>query len=417
MKTRTQPRRRAPAIIAILMILIAPQWATAVHAAEAPPVPPPMDEAVARDWLARWEKNITASAAKRYCDREMGEELGWLISPFLSGFHYGYLTTGDTKWVDRLIDWADSLIRRGVKEPDGYIGWPKEGATGTSASSSLVTDSQLGEAMALEPIVLAADQIRKSPSLREKYGAKADEYIKLAEQTFQKWDSRGAWRKTPAGGLWVVPPFGIDQATGRWTAGYEARTTDGFSLPANKQNLVACWLIAMHQATGKPIYRDRAEMWFRVMKSLTRTHQDGRYLVWNYWDPLGPWDYKPDGSTKHWVGTHPNGGYYAVDVDGIVTAYQHGIVFTREDMDRLIATNRDFMWNRQVQGARFQRIDGEKPDSRWARSPGVLWWPLTEYDETLRKVFEANHDPAGWGGLGGTPRHLARFAPGLRSVP
>jgi acetyl esterase/lipase len=29
--------------------------------------------------------------------------------------------------------------------------------------------------------------------------------------------------------------------------------------------------------------------------------------LWNYWEPAGPWDYKPDGrSTKHWVGVHPN---------------------------------------------------------------------------------------------------------------
>lgn len=34
----------------------------------------------------------------------------------------------------------------------------------------------------------------------------------------------------------------------------------------------------------------------------------------------GAWDYKPDGSPKHWVGVHPNGGYYGIDVEGIVTA-------------------------------------------------------------------------------------------------
>ncbi|MCM8760036.1 MAG: hypothetical protein NC906_09755, partial [Candidatus Omnitrophica bacterium] len=51
--------------------------------------------------------------------KEMGEEIGWLISPFLNGFYYGYMATEDTKWIDNLIDWADSWIRRGIKEPDG----------------------------------------------------------------------------------------------------------------------------------------------------------------------------------------------------------------------------------------------------------------------------------------------------------
>ncbi|MGD0093582.1 MAG: hypothetical protein ABSE73_27045 [Planctomycetota bacterium] len=375
---------------------------------------PVMDEAKAKDWLSRWEKNITADARKeRYCDKEMGEELGWLISPFLNGFYYGYLATKDPKWAEMLVDWADSLIKRSIKEPDGYSGWPKLGATGTALTQDLYTDSQLGEAMALRPLVLMGNEIQKAPSFKEKYGQKAEQYIRLSEQIFEKWNSRGAWREVQDGGLWVVPPFGIDQKTGKWTEQYDRRNSEGFSLPDNKQNLVACWLIAMYDVTKKPVYKERAEKWFRVMKSRMKLREDGKYFVWNYWDAGGPWDNKPDGSLKHWVGVHPNGGYYGIDLEGIVTAYEHGLVFTKEDVDRLVATNRDFMWNKQVTGAGFQRIDGGKPDNRWAKSPGVLWVALLPYDETLRKVFESNHDPAGWGGLSATPQHLARFAAGL----
>ena len=63
-----------------------------------------MDKALAGQWLGRWEKNIVSDARNRYCDREMGEEIGWLVSPFLNGFYYGYLATGDTRWIDMLID-------------------------------------------------------------------------------------------------------------------------------------------------------------------------------------------------------------------------------------------------------------------------------------------------------------------------
>lgn len=383
-----------------------PNTQPAVKAAPATP----MDADLAKDWLARWEKNITGDSRNRYCDREMGEEIGWLVSPFLNGYYYGYQATGDTKWIDRLIDWSDAVVKRGVKEPDGYIGWPKEHGTSTgSFGKDWYTDNILGEAMALRPMVLMAGEILKTPALKAKYGDKARAYIKLSEQVFEKWDSRGAWRKTKEGGLWVVPPFGIDQKTGKWTDGYERRKTDGFSLPANKQNLVAEWLVAMHDVTGKRAYKDRAEMWWRVMKSRMRTSQGGKYYVWNYWDFGGPWDLKSGGEPMHWVGVHPNGGYYSVDVESIVTAYEHGLVFTKADIDRLVATNRDHMWNREVQGAKFGRIDGGQPDARWAKSPGVLWSALVPYDETLRKVFEANHDPAGWGGLAATPAYLARF--------
>jgi hypothetical protein len=113
---------------------------------------------------------------------------------------------------------------------------------------------------------------------------------------------------------------------------------------------------------------------------------------------------------------HPNGGYYAIDVEAIVDAYEHGLVFTKADIDRLIATNRDFMWNKQVVGAKFGRIDGGEADPRWASSPGVLWVALTPYDATLRRAMEANHNPASWGGLSVTPWYVARMTGKLPAV-
>ncbi len=98
-------------------------------------------------------------------------------------------------------------------------------------------------------------------------------------------------------------------------------------------------MLAMWDVTGKAEYRDRAEKWFKVQKSRMTLKSDGTYEIWNYWQPAGPWDYKADGKTpKHWVGVHPNGGYYQVDTDGMVDAYEHGLVFTKADIDRLIDT-------------------------------------------------------------------------------
>ena len=103
-----------------------------------------MDPGARQDWMRRWKQNILDESRKnRYCDREMGEEIGWLVSPFLNGFYYGYMATGDREWVDRLIDWAGAVVKRGVKEPDGYIGWPKEdgAARPTPSSTSTPTTS------------------------------------------------------------------------------------------------------------------------------------------------------------------------------------------------------------------------------------------------------------------------------------
>ena len=358
-------------------------------------------------WLTPWKANILAGSKTRYCDTETGEELGWLMSPFLEGFSYGYLATKDTDWIDRLVDWTDSWFKRGVTEPDGFTGWPKKG-TGGLIEDQLNTDSLLGEAMAFRPVVRLAAAILNDPTLKAKYGAKARQYLAAAVRDFVKWDARGCWREVKNGGLWVVPAFGLDAAGTGWTEGYTDRVKNGFSNPVNKENLIASWMLELGDATHKRIYWDRAQSWFKVMKARMRPNGDN-YLVWNYWDPAGPWDYKPDGSTRHWVGVHPNGGYYGIDVGAIVEAFEHGMVFSKSDIDKLIATNRDFMWNQKLEGATFGRIDGGAPDQRWLKTPGVLWAPLCSFDATLRKVFEATFEPTSWGGLGATPWYVWRM--------
>ena len=87
----------------------------------------------------------------------------------------------------------------------------------------------------------------------------------------------------------VVLPYGIDAKTGKWTDGYETRNDPGhgFSHPDNKANHVARWLLAMSDATGKAVYKERAEKWFRLMKSRMKLKADGTYEIWNYWEPAG----------------------------------------------------------------------------------------------------------------------------------
>ncbi len=230
----------------------------AFAAAETQPGPF-IDSATARDWLARWEKNILKESGSRYCDKEMGEELGWLVSPFLSGFYYGYLATRDPKWIDLLVDWTGSVLKRAIKEPDGYLGWPKGDGSGNN-STEFSADSLLGEAMLFTPVVLLAAEILKTPALVPQYGDTAHHYLDLAAQCFYKWNSRDCWREVKDGGVWVVPAFGVDRKSPeKWSAGYAQRKTAGFTNPTNKQNSIASWLLALSDTTGDPLPRARAE--------------------------------------------------------------------------------------------------------------------------------------------------------------
>lgn len=343
-----------------------------------------MNDARSKDWLLRWERSILSEDSMQYCSSEMGEELGWKMSVFLKGFYYGYLATGNILWLDKLVACTDAWLKRAVKEPDGYVGWPKVGAAGTKVDSldDFYADSMLGEAMALTPIVLMAAEVRKNPLLREKYASKADNYLELAEQIFEKWDTRGVWRETDNGGMVTLElPFGIDERTGNWTDEYKGRNAPGvgFSHPDNKANLIANWLLALFDATAKPVYCERANRWFQVMKSRMNLKHDGTYEIWNYWEPAGAWDYKPNGMPKHWIGAHRNGGYYDTDVGAIVSAYRHGLVFNKDDIDHLVAT---------------------------AIGKRRYWTALVAFDDRIQKHFEDTLDPSSWDGLSEVPWYL-----------
>lgn len=346
----------------------------------------PLDDARFDDWLAHWKEHISAEMRTRYCDTVNGEEIGWLMTPFLDGCYAGYLATGDAQWIERCIDWSDAWIKRASVEPDGYPGWPKREAAGTQVDdlNRYNADSLLGEAMALRPITLMAGMIRKTPTLHEKHGAKADAYLTLSKKIYEKWDRRGAWRETDGGGtISIVQPYGLDDSATHWTDGYQTRQASrtGFSHPDNKANAVARWLLALSDATGDPQYQQRAARWFRLQRSRMKTREDGTFSIWNYWEPAGPWDYKPDGAPKHWVGIHPNAGYYEIDVEAIVDAFEHGIVFTADDLRRLIAT---------------------------AVAEHRNWPALAPYDRRVQRAFEENMKPDAWGSLAGLPKYLAQ---------
>jgi hypothetical protein len=273
-----------------------------------------MDEAKRKDWLAHWDKNLCGEARNyRTCDRSVGEDIAWVVTPIMDGFYYGYMATRDTKYVDLWVDWTDSLLKRAVKEPDGYLGWPGKDPHGTQVDNldRLFGDSMLADAMVFRPIVLMSGEILKTPALKEKYGAKAESYLKFAELLYEKWDKRGGWRETKDGGMIsVVGYYGIGE-DGNWTAGPEARQDPklAFSHPDNKANEVARWVLALWDATGKPQYRDRAEKWFKLQKSRLTLKSDGTYEIWNYWQPAG-------GTTRP-TGKAPNTGWAPTPTAGI----------------------------------------------------------------------------------------------------
>ena len=317
-------------------------------------------------WLTLWDTNIDGPGGEYQWELDSAipyyatypnaaENLDWQIAPVLTGIYYGYMATSNAKYVDEMVACADEIISYAVTEPDGYPGWPSPDPDNQEPDTSVTynADSILGEAAILRPIVLMAYQMTTNPALQAKYGAKGQSYINLAEKVYAKWVSRGGWREVAvngvagAGMIPVILPYGMDPTNTYWID-YDTRNNpgNGFSEPENKANEIALWMLAMWDVTGNPEYKIRAEKWFTLLK-YRMTLQGGANLIggsgdliWNYWQPAGPWDYYPYGSTsaKLWIGAHPNNGYYQIDTQAIVAAYEHGVVFTAADITTLVRT-------------------------------------------------------------------------------
>jgi hypothetical protein len=345
-----------------------------------------MDPNKLKSWYTAWSTNVIGEySGYRTCDWAVGEDIAWIISPLMTAFDNGYTATGDANWVKREMNWADSLLKRALTEPDGYKGWPAYAAAGTDVDqlNSYYADSMLGDAMCMKPIVEIAGKILSTPALDAKYDANAKNYIAIATQMYSKWVSRGGFRNTTGGGaIDVVQPWGYvdpNRPALGWTSKYALRNDPnwGFSHPDNKNNEVAMWLLTMYDVTKDANYKTQASKWYTLQKSRMAKDYDGSYKIWDYWDPAGKWDYDPNnGATKHWQGVHPNPGYYVMDTSSIVDAYEHGIVFTKADIDALVKTNLKMI----------------------AADANRYWPALAPYNTTIQADLEAKCDPTSWGG-------------------
>ena len=324
----------------------------------------PLPLATWQGWYSLWDENIQgeyqweeSSAIPYYAaSGNAAENLDWQIAPVLTGLYYGYMATGNTEYVDEMVTCVDEIVNLKVMEPDGYPGWPAPDPDNQAPDTTTTynADSILGEAAIFRPIVLMAYQMATNPALQATYGAKGQSYIQLAETVYAKWVSRGGWRDVTvngvpgAGMISLILPYGMDPTNSYWID-YTTRNNpgNGFSHPENKADEIALWLLAMWDVTGNPEYQTRAAKWFTLLK-YRMTLQDewpgldgSGDLIWDYWEPAGAWDYvdysSPDPSNpKLWIGVHPNNGYYQIDTECIVAAFEHGVVFNEPEITTLV---------------------------------------------------------------------------------
>jgi hypothetical protein len=328
---------------------------------------------------------------------DAGEDFCWHARHYLDDFLQAYQAWNDTAWLDWGTKYYDFLIDRMQTGPDGYKGWIGP----YMYDHSVWCDVHVGDAILFDGMLAFAEVVLKDPALKARYGQAANRYVAIARHdVIEKWDRRGTWREDG--------PFGAYVSWNKYLAPGNTRefrerneiSRSNLTLPFNKQNDMALVALRLFRITGEKAYRDKAEKIFSFMKS--RFHYFDNHYVWNYWEPFGPWDVDlQKKATRHWVGVHPYRNYQEGEVRQIAEAYHTGIVFSQTDIERILNTNLEVMWNKDRAEPRFVNSDDTYPEagrsaSHWSpTSPyakegraGVLWPALMDFNQTARDLYE-----------------------------
>lgn len=298
-----------------------------------------------------------------------GEGFCWHAASGANVFLDAYEAFGNPEWLAAAEQYYDWYLSKAQKDPDGRLGWI--GDPIGQRGSKLQTDAVVGDAILCEPLVRFAEIVLKHEpqKLASRFGAKARKYVEIAtEICWTKWNARGCYYEDKAGwGSYHTYGKLIDPKTNQWVD----TPSRVISNNLNKHYSVSRVLLRLWRITGKKEYRERCLKVFGRAKRMWRYYPDEDRVVWNFWMPHGPYDLEGR-APKSWVAVHPNrAGYQSGEVADWVEVYDSGLVFSREDLERIIRTNH---W--MIATGSWRNADGTS-------KAGTLWSALARFDKQI----------------------------------
>jgi len=349
---------RTLVLVAVAMAMLCGMAAAAQEDA------PMSDEQLYAEWAGYMEEILPEWTAHKDYFRE---SLGWQEAPMLRGLVDGYQYSGDEKWLKHMTAQIDVLMER-LETVDGRLGWG---------------DSITGEALILKPIFEFIHVATTDPNVSAETKAKAEGYLKVLEPAMiVKWDE--AWADTAAG-----------------CGTYRPR----ISLPHNKNAISGRMLLAAARMTPsaerKAAYLDKARKLARRWKKHLKLADD--HFIWHYWDPAGPWDYDETGVKRHWVNLEHR-GYGAEDTAFVAQAYDHGLVFTREDVEMHVRTFLKEIWNGDDENPVYTAQGTFNPD--YVESG--IYTELARFSPKIMELWgkSVRQNPRSWSGMHSVPAYL-----------
>ncbi|MBT3344719.1 MAG: hypothetical protein HN712_27950 [Gemmatimonadetes bacterium] len=324
-----------------------------------------------------------------------GEGVAWHAAWRSTEFVRYARESEERAFLEAGVIYFDALIGKLHTSPDGFKGWVGP----FIYDESVIGDVHVGDAILVNPMLewveyvhteLAADQ-------RPAFEATASRYLDLAQHICDKWDARGTWWESGhAGGYITWDQFLSPDDLTRFQQRGDVRTAR-LGLQFNKQQSMGIVHLRLYRLTGDEEHRRRAQLIFQHAKARL-TLFEGHY-TWNYWEPFYPGDVvsvEPP-ELNLWVATHPHRNYQSGEVSEFVEAFHSGLVFSAEDMQRLVRTNWR-MWNGDREEPAYANSDAavtqaavpgyEPPLSDGHGRAGTLWRALADFDSTLSHLAE-----------------------------
>lgn len=328
---------------------------------------------------ATYARSLTPESVAASCLKSP-EGFAWVEFRYLECLNIAYELTGDIAYLDLLSSRLELFEKILSKQTDDYLGWygnPIDMRKADALPGKLIDEIQCSF-RAIGLFSRWIELAKSNPDYAEKNRAVIDARIRLlTEQFFPKWDARGFYAQIPGrGGVY----HGLDFPS-RWDT----------TLSHEKLSIAADGLLKLHRITGNDLYLKRAleiGAWFKSCLQL----KDGHY-EWMSWSPAGRWDVaqdKEDSWKTGWIAPDPNAAWYISALSIALNLYQHGLLFSDEDMKRFIATQKTQCWNGDMENPVYRTVAAVT--GKWVKGR-FLSCQIANYDPVLTKLaFYGPHE-------------------------
>lgn len=321
-------------------------------------------------------------------DAGYGSPLAWGTSYVMLTLNLLYEVTGDTAYLEKLLEIAEQAFRKrdidlaaAAGNQARYTDYQRNRvlkAWGTgSYSDGKYTCWAVHAGMVCFPIAEAVRLVRAGGEKTAAYSERAEALVPLIEEALTEFDAE--WRDGPEAGqgYYVFP--------------------NGSILPLNQQNAPGRAFLVLAELTGKQEYRDKADKLAAFMKSKLTHVEDGDYYLWAY----------SPGSPTGAPGRGEDVSHAAINAHFIYLAWSYGSVFDDTDMARLTRTFTDalYLGNGQFSGTVGGTAANDKYTPQLPR-----WCALARFDPRVEQYmleYVAAHPKDGPGALGTTTGAMA----------